>query len=63
MWSLSPPKWPEGVLGKIDRKKALAGKALLETNCASCHSRLDWCRSPPWVQIVEYLKSIPEEAG
>ena len=28
MWRLAPPKWPEEVLGKIDREKAAQGKAL-----------------------------------
>jgi hypothetical protein len=35
---LAPPQWPEDVLGKIDRAKALQGKALFESNCASCHN-------------------------
>lgn len=35
---LAPPSWPEDVLGKIDREKAKAGKALFVENCASCHN-------------------------
>ncbi len=35
---LAPPKWPEDILGKIDRKKAAAGKVLFAANCASCHN-------------------------
>jgi mono/diheme cytochrome c family protein len=35
---LAPPSWPEDVLGKIDRAKAQAGKALFVTHCASCHN-------------------------
>lgn len=35
---LAPPSWPEEVLGKIDRSKAQAGKALFITHCASCHN-------------------------
>jgi hypothetical protein len=35
---LAPPKWPEEVLGKIDRKKALEGKALFVETCAGCHN-------------------------
>lgn len=35
---LAPPSWPEEVLGKIDRDKAKAGKALFMEHCASCHN-------------------------
>jgi len=35
---LAPPKWPEEVLGPIDRKKALEGKALFVEICAGCHN-------------------------
>ena len=35
---LAPPKWPEEILGKIDRDKAAEGKQLFAQNCASCHS-------------------------
>lgn len=35
---LAPPSWPEHVLGRIDREKAKAGKALFVEYCASCHS-------------------------
>ncbi|WP_437916722.1 di-heme-cytochrome C peroxidase [Sorangium sp. So ce302] len=36
---LAPPRWPEEVLGKIDRVKAAAGKALFRQECAQCHSQ------------------------
>jgi hypothetical protein len=35
---LAPPKWPEEVLGPIDRQKALKGKALFVSICAGCHN-------------------------
>jgi hypothetical protein len=35
---LSPPKWPENILGAVDQIKAKRGKILFEKNCASCHS-------------------------
>ena len=35
---LAPPKWPEEILGKIDRKKASEGKSLFVTICAGCHN-------------------------
>ena len=47
LWRLAPPKWPEEVLGKIDRKKALAGKALFTANCASCHNSYPYTWTAP----------------
>jgi hypothetical protein len=47
MWRVAPPKWPEEVLGKIDRKKALAGKALFAANCASCHNSYPYTWTAP----------------
>lgn len=35
--TLTPPKWPEDILGPIDRKKAEAGRALYLQHCAGCH--------------------------
>ena len=34
---LKPPKWPEQLLGPIDRKKADYGKTLFYQYCAHCH--------------------------
>ena len=34
---LQSPKWPEQVLGTIDRSKAAAGKALYQQHCQGCH--------------------------
>jgi mono/diheme cytochrome c family protein len=34
---LQPPKWPEGVLGPIDRAKAERGRTLFEQHCRHCH--------------------------
>jgi hypothetical protein len=36
---LAPPKWPEEILGPIDRAKATKGSQLFGENCAGCHSR------------------------
>ncbi len=35
---LAPPKWPEDVLGAIDRTKAAQGQKLFAENCSECHS-------------------------
>ena len=44
---LAPPKWPEDVLGKIDRSKAAQGKALFATHCASCHNSYPYTWTEP----------------
>jgi hypothetical protein len=35
---LAPPKWPEDILGPIDRTKAAEGQKLFVENCSECHS-------------------------
>ena len=47
MWRLAPPKWPEEILGKIDRVKAAQGKALFATHCASCHNSYPYTWTAP----------------
>ena len=37
LWWLTPPKWPEDLLGKIDCKRAIYGKALFRQYCVKCH--------------------------
>ena len=44
---LAPPKWPEDVLGKIDRQKAGQGKSLFMTHCASCHNAYPYTWTAP----------------
>ncbi|MGO4396553.1 di-heme-cytochrome C peroxidase [Variovorax sp. M-6] len=44
---LAPPKWPEEILGRIDRQKAGAGKALFATHCASCHNAWPYTWTAP----------------
>jgi hypothetical protein len=38
---LHSPKWPEHILGDIDREKAAAGERLFVAKCAGCHLPLD----------------------
>jgi mono/diheme cytochrome c family protein len=40
LWWLTPPKWPEDLLGKIDCKRAIYGKALFRQYCVKCHGPL-----------------------
>jgi hypothetical protein len=44
---LAPPKWPEDVFGKIDRKKAAEGKKLFAKNCAQCHNQYPYTWTEP----------------
>ncbi|WP_196140348.1 di-heme-cytochrome C peroxidase [Aliikangiella sp. G2MR2-5] len=34
---LTPPPWPESILGKVDQQKAVKGKALFNQYCQQCH--------------------------
>ena len=56
MWRLAPPKWPEDVFGKIDREKALKGKALFITHCAGCHNSYPYT----WTEPNKYGKRFIE---
>ena len=38
---LEPPRWPEALLGPIDRTKAERGRALFLQHCAGCHGVRD----------------------
>jgi hypothetical protein len=49
---LAPPKWPEEVLGKIDRQKAVKGKALFVSICAGCHNVWPYT----WTEPNKYAK-------
>jgi hypothetical protein len=53
---LAPPKWPEEAFEKIDREKALAGKALFAANCASCHNSWPYT----WTEANKYGKRFIE---
>ncbi len=44
---LAPPKWPEEVLGKIDRAKAAEGKKLFASHCAECHNSYPYTWTEP----------------
>jgi cytochrome c peroxidase len=56
LWRLAPPKWPEDVLGKIDREKALQGKALFAANCTECHNSYPYT----WTEPNKYGKRFLE---
>ena len=54
---LSPPHWPEELLGKIDREKAAVGKQLFTENCAECHSVWPHRWSEPKLQGKRFIEN------
>ena len=54
---LEPPRWPEEVLGPIDRAKAERGRVLFERNCRHCHGPFEQPRA-----IKSYLDPLRAEA-
>ena len=53
---LAPPKWPEEVLGKINRAKAARGKQLFARHCAGCHNSYPYT----WTEPNKYGKRFLE---
>ena len=60
---LAPPKWPEDVLGRIDRAKAATGKALFAENCAGCHSTWPHRWSEPRLEGKRFIENAIVGAG
>lgn len=54
---LAPPKWPEEVLGRIDRAKASRGAELFAENCSSCHSTWPHRWSEPRKQGKRFIEN------
>lgn len=52
---LTAPTWPEEFFGKIDPKRAAAGRVLYEANCAGCHNSRD--------EAGEFHRTEPNEFG
>lgn len=50
LWS---PKWPEELLGKLDKEKITLGKQLFEQTCSQCHKEID--RADPGRRIISQL--------
>jgi hypothetical protein len=54
---LAPPKWPEEILGKIDREKAAKGKQLFAMNCSGCHSTWPHRWSEPKKEGKQFIEN------
>ncbi len=56
---LSPPPWPEQILGKIDRVRATRGQALYHQHkCASCHATSPYPLTRANAHGRELLKTV-----
>lgn len=55
---LKPPRWPEDVLGAIDRDSWSEGKRLYEKDCLGCHNMPPFARTKPDDNIagLEFIK-------
>ena len=54
---LAPPKWPEDILGPIDRAKAAEGQKLFVENCSECHSVFPHRWSEPKVKGKRFIEN------
>jgi len=61
---LKAPKWPAGMLGAIDQRKAAAGKALFTSHCAGCHGIKELPNGNWDVSVVplEHIGTDPNQA-
>jgi hypothetical protein len=57
---LRPPRWPEEILGVIDREKAARGEVLFKQRCQECHG--PHLAEPARVLATTPLKNIPGTA-
>jgi hypothetical protein len=58
--TLTSPKWPEDILGKIDRVKAARGRHVYAEYCESCHEVID---PTDWDRIVVANMSALDVVG
>lgn len=60
---LAPPKWPEEILGKIDREKAVAGRQLFTSYCSGCHSTWPHRWSEPKKEGKQFIENAVVPIG
>lgn len=60
---LAPPKWPEEILGKIDRTKARRGEQLFAENCSGCHTSWPYRWGAPRIGGMQFIvnSNVPIE--
>jgi len=54
--SLESPLWPENILGKLDRERAMRGGKLFAVYCESCHDQID--RASPERRVVARMTKL-----
>jgi mono/diheme cytochrome c family protein len=56
LWQLGPPRWPEAILGPIDRALAKTGSELFSNHCQGCHGPNVYPEQPkqPYAEPVRY---------
>ena len=60
---LQPPRWPEAVMGQIDRSKAATGETLYRQHCAACHESTSIPPNEFGVQLLRINMYSLEEIG
>jgi hypothetical protein len=60
---LQPPRWPEQLMGAIDRDKAARGDALYRQHCAACHESAQMPPNESGVQLLRINMYPLEEIG
>jgi len=55
---LQPPRWPEAVLGPVDREKAARGEVLYTKHCAGCHENEQTPPNSSGIRLTR-VKMIP----
>jgi hypothetical protein len=60
---LQPPRWPEEVLGQIDRAKAASGGALYQQHCAACHESEAYTPPESGIQLLRINMYPLEQIG
>jgi hypothetical protein len=55
---LRPPRWPEDLLGKIDRAKAEQGRVLFEKHCRGCHGPRE--ADGPYKKMADPLRTASD---
>lgn len=54
---LTPPQWPENILGKLDQAKVKQGQELFDKNCMGCHSSYPYRWGPERAPGKRFLEN------